>query len=518
MNRSQHLLRSSILVLFLFGLNKVTGFGKLLLMTAQFGAGAEADAFTAANQLPELFDTMLAGGALAAALIPVYSAYLIRNDRGHSVAMANTVVTLTLLVMGAVAGLAAWFALPLTQYLLVPEFSPEQQVLTADLMRILLLSMMLFSIGSIFSSLLHAHQHFFTPALGTVLLDLGQIVGLYFLAPRWGIYGVAWGSVIGALLAWGVQIPVFWRARITDRFQIAWRLTGLHEVARLMGPRVVTLGIVQAVDLVFIRLASPLPAGSIAAYYYAMLIMVYMPKSLFGGAISTVIFPTLAEQYNRGDGSALRRLVEQSLYVVWALVVPGAVGLLALGPAAVAFLLQRGAFDAEATALVYTLLVIFSVRLVGETTHDLLALPFYARHNTRIPMWVSVGWAVVNVSFCYALVGPLGIQGLALASTLAGVAATLALYLLNRWESGGFEPGRLGGSLGRILIACGGMGGVVLFVRQLGLDTLPYLVAAMSGGALVYGVLFYWLGGRTLILQLAPALPRRLAMRERESS
>jgi putative peptidoglycan lipid II flippase len=294
-------------------------------------------------------------------------------------------------------------------------------------------------------------------------------------------------------------------------------LTGLHEVARLMGPRIVTLGIVQAVDLIFIRLASPLPPGSIAAYYYAMLIMVYMPKSLFAGAISTVIFPTLAEQHNRGDGRALRRLVEQSLYVVWALVVPGAVGLLALGPAAVAFLLQRGAFDADATALVYSLLVIFSVRLVGETSHDILALPFYARHNTRVPMWVSVGWMVINVSLCYALVGPLGIHGLALASTLAVVAATLALYLLNRWDSGGFEPGRLAGSLARILLACGGMGVVVLSVRQLGLETLPYLVVAMSGGAVVYGLLFYWLGGRALIMQLAPTLPRRFTVRERES-
>ncbi|RIK36201.1 MAG: murein biosynthesis integral membrane protein MurJ [Chloroflexi bacterium] len=516
MNRTQQLLRSSALVLFLFGLNKITGFGKLLLMTAQFGAGAEADAFTAANQLPELFDTMLAGGALAAALIPVYSGYLIRQQRTEAVAMANTVVTLTLLVMGAIAGLAAWFALPLTRYLLVPEFSPEQQALTADLMRILLLSMMLFSIGSIFSSLLHAHQHFFTPALGTVLLDLGQIVGLYFLAPYLGIYGVAWGSVIGALLAWGVQVPAFWRVRVADRLQIAWRLAGLHEVARLMGPRIVTLGVVQAVDLVFIRLASPLPTGSIAAYYYALLIMVGMPKSLFGGAIATVIFPTLAEQYNRGDRSALRRLVEQSLYVVWALVVPGAVGLLVLGPAAVAFLLQRGAFDAEATALVYLLLAIFSVRLLGETTQDILALPFYARHNTRVPMWVSVGWAVVNVGLCYGLVGPLGIYGLALAATLAVVAATVALYTLNRWESGGFEPARLGGNLGRILLACGGMSGAVLGIRQLDLETVPYLVVAISSGGVVYGVLFFLLGGRALLGQLAPTLPKRLIVRQRE--
>lgn len=509
MNRTQHLLRSTLIVIILFGLNKVTGFAKLLLMTGQFGASAKADAFTAANQLPELFGAMLAGGALAAALIPVYSAYLIRGAHSEASELASAVVTLTLVIMGVVAAFAAWFALPLTQRLLVPAFSPAQQALTAELMQILLVAMAIFSISSIFSSLLNAHQHFFTPALGTVLLDLGQIAGLYFLAPKWGIHGVAWGSVIGGLLAWGIQAPVFVRLRIAQRLAVRWRLTGLHEVARLMGPRIVTLGIVQAVDLIFIRLASPLPSGSIAAYYYALLIMVYMPKSLFGAAITTVIFPTLAEQYNRGDRRGLSHTLARALQAAWALILPGAVGLVALGPSAVAFLLQRGAFDGDATALVYTLLVIFAIRLVAETTQDILFLPFYAGHNTRTPMWVAIGWMLVNVTLSYRLVGPFGIQGLALASTLAVVLAVLALYALNRTADNQLGKGALGLSLGRALLASLGMATVVLAIRGLALATLPYLTLAIAAGGAAYMGCFLLLGGRAEVAQLALALPSR---------
>lgn len=514
MNRTQHLLRSTIIVIFLFGLNKVTGFVKLLLMTGRFGASAEADAFTAANQLPELFGAMLAGGALAAALIPVYSAYLIRGAHTEASDLANAVVTLTLVVMGVVAALAAWFALPLTQRLLVPAFAPEQQALTAELMQILLVAMAIFSISSIFSSLLNAHQHFFTPALGTVLLDLGQIFGLYCLAPTWGIHGVAWGSVIGGLLAWSIQAPVFGRLRIANRLRVRWRLAGLHEVARLMGPRIVTLGLAQAVDLIFIRLASSLPAGSIAAYYYALLIMVYMPKSLFGSAITTVIFPTLAEQYNRGDRDGLSQTLARALQAAWVLILPGAVGLVALGPTAVAFLLQRGAFDADATALVYTLLLIFAVRLVAETTQDILFLPFYAGHNTRTPMWVAIGWMGVNVVLSYALVGPFGIQGLALASTLAVILATLALYALNRGVEGRFHGIPLGLSLGRAVLASLGMATVVLTIRWLALETLPFLVLAIGAGGATYVVGFLLLGGRKDVAQLALALPSRRSKTE----
>lgn len=499
MSRSRHLARSSLLVFFLYILEKITGLGKLFLMTRLFGTGAAADAYTAANQLPELFLYALTGGAIAAALIPVYSNYLISQRREQADALGDTVFTLTLLVLGSICALAALAAPWICRVLLVPEFSPEQQALTAELMRIVLLSSVIVGMSSVFSSLLQAHQHFLAPALALSLIDLGQIFGLYVLAPRWGIHGVAWGSVIGAVLLLLTQLPALWHKGIRLRPALALKLTGSREMAHLIWPRMVTLGVVQAVDLVFLRLASPLPAGSITAFFYAMLVMVAMPKSLLTGTITAVFFPTLAEEYNAGRPAAMQATLFAGLRAAWLLVIPAAVGLLALGRPAVAFLFERGAFDDRSTGLVFGLMTVFALRLVMDSTQDVLSMGFYARHNTRIVMWANLGWAGLNVFLSFLLVRPYGIAGLAWATTGASAALALALYWLNRRMNfvAGVERGLMVALL-RTGLACGGMAAVIGGIGRLGLEAVPYLVVSIGGGSLAYAGLYTLLGGREI--------------------
>ena len=501
MSRTPHLVRSSFLLFFIFGLDKITGFAKLLLTTRLFGAGPEMDAFATANQLPELLLALLAAGALSAAFIPVYSGYLTRCRRRQAASLAGTVVTLTMTIMGAACLLAIVAAPWLIRVALAPHFPAETQQLTAQMMRIFLLAALLISVSGVFGSLLHAHQHFLTPALGRVLIDLGQIVGLIALAPVWGVYGMAWGSVLGALLTVLAQLPALARHRVRLRLRIDLRLQGVREVVRLMGPRVMTLGAFQAVDLIFIRLASPLPAGSIAAFYYAMLVMLSMPKSLFGAAVSQVIFPTMAEQYNAGAGRQLRHTVTQGVRATWLLLIPAAVGLLALGRPAVSFLFERGAFGPESSALVYLLMAIFSVRLLGEASYDVLALTFFARHNTHAPMWATLGWMLVNVGLSLLLVGPFGIAGLAWAASIAALALATALFALNLRVDGVDVP-MLGAALGRALVSSLVMYGVVLLLHPLRLPPALFILAGATGGGFAFFCIYLLLGGAEVLTAL----------------
>lgn len=496
--RSQHLVRSSLLVIFIYGLNKVTGLGKLLLMTRLFGAGPEADAFTAANQLPELLLAMLAGGALSAALIPVYSRRLLQREMDQAHALSGAVLGLTVTLVGLACGVA-WFATPwLVRTVLTPDFPPAQQALTGELMRVLLASTLLIAVGGVFSSLLHAHQHFFAPALATVVIDLGQILGLLAFTPRWGIHGAAWGSVLGAALLVAVQTPPLLRRGVHLRPRRSPHPQDMQELGRLFWPRVITMGAYQAVDLVFIRLASQLPAGSIAAYFYAMLAMVAMPKSLFGNAISTVIFPTAAEQFNTGEATALNRTVARGLQATWMLVIPAAVGLVSLGRPAVAFLFERGAFGPESTDLVFLLMTILSVRLVADATQDVLSLTFFARHNTRVVMWANLAWMALNIGLSVLLVGPFGIAGLAWAASLAAAGLALLLAGLHWWMDLPLDLGEMARSLGRTLLASAGMALVILALRRLELPTLPYLALGISGGGLIFAGLVSALGGQEI--------------------
>ena len=501
MSRAPHLVRSSFLVIFIFGLDKVTGFVKLLLTTRLFGTGPEVDAFATANQLPELLLALLAAGALSAAFIPVYSGYLTRSRQGEAESLAGTVLTLTAIVVGTACLLAILAAPWLVRVVLAPHFPEETQQLTIQMMRIFLLAAVLISVSGVFGSVLHSHQHFLTPALGSVLIDLGQIAGMIALVPVWGVSGMAWGSVLGAALTVLVQLPALARLKLRLRLQINLRLEGVREVLRLMGPRLVTLGSFQAVDLVFIRLASALPAGSIAAFHYAMLVMLSMPKSLFGAAISQVIFPTMAEQYNTGSGRQLRETVTHGLRATWLLLLPAAVGLLVLGRPAVAFLFERGAFGPEASALVYLLMAIFSVRLLGEASYDVLTLTFFAQHNTHVPMWATLGWMILNAGLSVLLVGPFGIAGLAWAASIAGAALAAALFALNL-RVGGVDVPMLRAALGRATVGSLGMCGVVLLLHQLRLPPALFILASAGSGGIAFFGIYVLLGGREVLTVL----------------
>lgn len=495
MNRIRHLLQSGFIVIALLGLDKVVGLVRAQLIGAAFGTGGEYDAFTAANQLPELFVTLISGGALAAAFIPVYSAYLTDERQKTAVSLANTTLTLVLLVLGSVSAVGALIAPWLTRTLLVPGFPPAQQALTGQLMQIILLQTTLFGISGVLSSILNAHQHFALPALAPLALQAGYILGLYLFVPTMGIHGLAWGTVVGGLLHIAVQVPGLVRYRFRYWPALQWQLTGVREIVRLMGPRIVTLGTVQFADLFIIRLTSRLSEGSTSGYFYAYYLQ-QLPETLFGTAIAVVIFPTLAELFNAGDKEGLKKTAVSALRIIWTLTVPSAVALALLGRPAISLLLERGEFTAESTQLVYTALLFFSVRIVSEATLEIAARLFFAQHDTRTPMFIALLWLIINISCAYWLVGPLGVGGLALASTVAFTVQSAVLLYLNHRRLGGLDWRDLATSAGRILLAAAGMGGVMWGIGRFLTAPLLFLPVAAAVGGLVYLLLHFLLGGR----------------------
>ncbi|HRO23627.1 MAG TPA: lipid II flippase MurJ, partial [Promineifilum sp.] len=262
MQRTRHLFRSSVIVIALFALGKVVGLFRARLVAQAFGTSPEFDAFTAANQLPEVFFVLIAGGSLAAAFIPIYSQYLTQESRAESARLANTVLTLVIFLLGGISAAGAIFAPWLAQHVLVPDFPAAQQALTAQIMRVILIQTTIFGVGGVLSSILNSHQHFILPALATLALDVGYFIGLFFLVPEGGIMGLAWGTVVGGVLFVLIQVPALARYKIHYRPQFALRMRGIAELVRLMGPRIVMLGVIQIADLIIIRLASGLPPGS----------------------------------------------------------------------------------------------------------------------------------------------------------------------------------------------------------------------------------------------------------------
>ncbi|HHW86773.1 MAG TPA: murein biosynthesis integral membrane protein MurJ [Chloroflexi bacterium] len=502
MSHTRFLFRSSVMVMALNGVSRLTGFVKLLLMTRTFGIGDAADAYAAANQLPELLFAMLAGGAVAAAFIPVYTGILARRDAEPAARFANTIVALTVMALGGL-GLVVIVGAPwITTHLLTPGFSSAQQALTAHLVQVLMVATFFFAVGSIYASILQAHDHFFAPAMGGILIDLGQIVGIALLAPQLGIASAAWGLTGGAVMILAVQAPFLWRLGLDNRPTLALRTEGINEMVHLFWPRLVTMGAGQAVDLVVVRLASGLAPGSMSAYFYAVLIMAYMPRGLFAQAIATVIFPTMARQYNSGDLTGLQATTTAGLRATLALVIPAAVGIMALGLPGMRFLFPGEELDGAALTLVFTLTAILSVRLISDASVDILSLAFYARHNTRLPMVANVVWMATVLGLSYVLVTPLGIYGLAWASALAGLGLMLALLVVVWRSHHGIDGRSLALTVGRAVMAAAAMVVAVRLLSRIHLPEMSFVIVGIMGGAAVYVSVYAALGGRELLTLL----------------
>ena len=486
-----HVARSALLVAALFGGDKLLGILRDAAISRAFGASAALDAYYAAFELPDGLFTIVAGSAMATTLIPLLSARLAQDNREQVWRLVSAVVNLALLTVAAVSVVAAALA-PQVVQTVAPGFESSQVRLAARLMRLVLLQTLLFTASGILMGVLRAHQHFLLPAAAPVCYTLGRIAGVLFLAPRWGIFGLAWGGLAGAVVYFLVLLPglIHYHAR----WYPTLRHSDLQAALRLMGPRVMGLGATYLSFVLPTFLGSQLPAGAISAYEYGWRLMQF-PETIIGTALGITVFPTLAERANAGDREGLRSTAAWALRLVLALAVPAAMGLIVLGRPLTALLFQRGAFDATTTNRVYLALQFFAVGLVAHSALEVVSRLFYAQRDMWTPFWAALAGLALNVGLGWALLPYLAQGSIALANSLGtGLEVVLLLLVAQR------RLGRIGGravwaSLARTGAATAAMGIAVTGFRAL----LPGSgLRLTSAGGLAVGAVTFILAARAV--------------------
>jgi putative peptidoglycan lipid II flippase len=483
---------AALIVMVFFVLSRVTGLAREVIIGAQFGTSADLDAYLAAFRLPDMLFQLAAGGALGSAFIPTFSSYLVNQDRAGAWLLFSRVLNLITLLLIVLATAATLLAEPLVANVIAPGFPPEQQALTASLMRWMLLSTIVFGASGLIMGALNGLQHFLLPAAAPVLYNLCIIGSAWLLAPRFGIYGLVFGVVGGALAHLLVQVPGLIRQGVRYTPSVKVRDPGVLEVARLMGPRVLGLFFVQMHFLVNTILASSLAPGSLSALNYAWLLML-LPQGIFAQSLATATFPTFSAQYAAGQQDEMRRTFGRTLRTVFFLAIPAAVGLIILRKPFIGVLLERGQFTANSTALVAYALQFYAVGLIAHSGLEIIVRAFYALHDTWTPVIFGIAAMVLNIVLSIFWVDELGFGGLALANSVAtSLEMVILLLLLNR-RMQGIEIQRLFASTGRSLIAALGMGGAAYFWlrwldgRALAPATEQWL-AALGGALIAIGV------------------------------
>jgi putative peptidoglycan lipid II flippase len=416
-SRTRQIAKSTLLVMVAFGAAKAISLAQTVIIARVFGVGPEWDAFVTANRIPEQIFNLIAGGALAFAFIPIFSGFLAKDDREGAWRLASHVVNVFFLLT-FIASLIAFITAPwLVANVVAPGFSPAEQEQTVGLMRVLLLTTLIFAVSGKVMGILQSHQRFLMPALAPIMFDLGILFGVIFLVQPFGVYGIAYGAVIGSAMHLGIQVPGLIRVRARWWPELGLNDPDLRRVIKLMLPRVADLGVVSINTIITTNIASRLGTGSVSALDWGWRLM-QIPETLIGTAMGTVIFPTLAALSEVGDEKGKREAMSGALRFILITTIPSAIGLIFIGRPLIS-LLERGAFDASASALVYSTLRFFALGLVVHSVLEVLARSFYADKDTLTPLWSAVGGAIVNLVLSYTLTDVARVEGKALLNLTA---------------------------------------------------------------------------------------------------
>ncbi|MFO7323260.1 MAG: murein biosynthesis integral membrane protein MurJ [Chloroflexota bacterium] len=423
--RTPNLARSTIIVMLSFAAAKAISLLQTFVIARAFGVSADYDAFVTANKVPEQIFNLIAGGALAFAFIPVFTGLLARDQRDAAWRTASYVINTVFMVTLVVSAIAFITAPWLIANVVAPGFDLASQEQTVTMMRILLVSTLIFSVSGIWMGILQSHNLFLLPALAPIMFDVGILFGVLVLIPRMGVHGIAVGAVIGAAMHLGIQIPGMFKVRLRWTPRLGWNDPELRRIIRLMIPRIADLGVVSLLTIITTNILSRLGTGAASAFDWGWRLM-QIPETLIGTAMGIVIFPTLSALSSLGDVSGKRDAMSGAVRFILISTIPSAIGLILIGRPMIS-LLERGAFDASASDLVYSTLQFFALGIVVHSVLEVIARSFYADKDTFTPLVAAIGGFLVNLVVAVVASNVLTVERHAIFNLLAGTFGVLGL-------------------------------------------------------------------------------------------
>jgi putative peptidoglycan lipid II flippase len=409
-----------------------------------FGAGTALDAYNAAFVLPELALDVLVAGGLTAPFVPIFLGLRDGDDDDQAAhEFGQTILTLAVVVMAVASGLLFVLA-PATVSVIAPGFqSAADRDLYTGLFRVMCVTPVIFAASIALGEVLVADRRFLFYGLAPLLYNGGIVAGTVLFANSLGIYGAAFGAVLGALLHLGIRVAGIRRTSFRIRARLAVRTAAVREFVRLMLPKMASHPIDPLTFLYFTALATHFGAGNVSAVSFARNFQ-SVPVSLIGVSIAVAAFPILSAAAASGDRSGFVRILVTNLATTAVLTGGAALGLFLLSRVVISVLLGGGAFDTADVTLTAGLLAAFAVSIPLESLTHLLARAFYATHNTVIPVLASIAALVVIVVTGETLAPQVGVTAIPIAFTAGSLTkvAILAVLVRTRVRRIGVSPRR----------------------------------------------------------------------------
>ncbi|MFW6180432.1 MAG: murein biosynthesis integral membrane protein MurJ [Spirochaetota bacterium] len=453
------------------------------------GTTHSSDAFTLAFMFPNLMRRLVGEGALMAAFVPVMAEFKERESREALDRFVHSFITVLLIALVVMVA-AVMAGAPLLKHLL-PRYQevPGKIELTVMLTRLMFPYLLFISLAALSQGILNAYRVFVPSAATPILLNIcivsfGLLAGGVTDDPATAL---GFGVLAGGVVQFFFQMPFLRRLGISYRFRLRPRNRGVVRVFRLMVPGAVGAGVHQLNILAAQFITASLGEGSVAALRFSVT-MVELVLGIFVISLTTVILPVLSGKSARGDLEGMKESLRFALRLVLIITFPATVGLLLLRFPLIRMLFRYGRFTEESVGMVSGALLYHSLGLAGIGASRVMVQMFYSLKDTRTPVYLAAMVMAANVALCFALRGPLGLGGIA----LAGSATAFMNYLLLAW----FLRRKVGGFLDRAT----GISALKSLGASLAMLAALYALRETAAEFLARGRLYNTLGTLGLIL------------------
>jgi len=431
------ILRSSVILGVFSLLASVVGLLRDRLFASEFGASRTLDIYYSAFKIPDLIFNLFVLGAVSSAFIPVFIKQY-RTDERKAWDVSRNFLNIAFTVVIVACGIMILFIRPLAA-LIAPGFSEADQESVIQLMRLMLLSPIIFSVSTIIGSTLQALERFWAFAIAPILYNVGIIIGAVYFVPIMRahgyqeVLGLGLGVVLGALFHFAVQLIAALRAGF--RFGPIFDLKdqNFRSILKLMLPRTIGLGAFSIDSTIINAIASLLGAGSIAMLNFANNLQ-FVPISVVGISAAVAVFPRLSFHASGDEKEEFHKKLNSSLKGTAIIVTLGAAALFFLSEWVIRILFGIGLFHGNSITITAGILSLYMLGVTAQSLIPIISRAFYALHNTRTPVIISLVSIIVNLSLAsfFTFFLHWDVRGLALAFSIAGNVNFFFLWIFFR--------------------------------------------------------------------------------------
>jgi len=372
-------------------------------LLANFLDRTKTDVYFAAFRIPDFVYAVLIMGGVSAVFLPLF-AESFKRDKKAAEKFFNDVLFLILIVLSSISLILAFFT-PQLINLIAPGFSSWQKQSAVSLTRILFLSQILLGVSAVFSNLLQYFKFFFAYSLAPVFYNVGIILGIVLFEPIFGLKGLVFGVVLGALMHLLIQLIPFFTLKLKIKPSLSFNNERIRSLLTLAYPRIIGFSASQLNLVVLTAVASTLKSGALSVFNFS-LNLYWLPIGLIGVSFTQAAFPFLSKSWGEKDKFSFNREFSSAFLWIFFFSLPASFFVLLLSKEIVSlvfssFFAKSSYFSPEQISLTAACLAVFSVSIFAQSLIPFLSRVFASVKNTKTPAFISFWTAILNIALVY---------------------------------------------------------------------------------------------------------------------